>query len=72
MIKKLIDMYENGSITGYQLMMDGLQMLDPDSPDYQVSLEDNVPAPGFQTVTVRDTVPIGAGPRFMRMKVARP
>ncbi len=32
MIKKLIDMYESGSITGYQVMMDCLQMLDPDDP----------------------------------------
>jgi hypothetical protein len=32
MIKRLIEMYENGSITGYQVMMDCLQMLDPDNP----------------------------------------
>ena len=32
MIKRLIEMYESGSITGYQLMMDCLQMLDPDNP----------------------------------------
>lgn len=32
MIKKLIEMYEGGSITGYQVMMDCLQMLDPDEP----------------------------------------
>jgi hypothetical protein len=32
MTRKLIEMYESGSITGYQLMMDCLQMLDPDDP----------------------------------------
>ena len=46
--------------------------IDPDSLVYQVDLKDNVPAPGLQTVTVRDTAPIGASPRFMRMKVTRP
>ena len=33
MTKRLIEMYERGSITGYQAMMDCLQMLDPDNPD---------------------------------------
>lgn len=33
MIRRLIEMYDNGSITGYQLMMDCFQMLDPDNPD---------------------------------------
>jgi hypothetical protein len=33
MIKRLIEIYESGSITGYQIMMDCLQMLDPDNPD---------------------------------------
>jgi hypothetical protein len=33
MIRKLIEMYESGSITGYQLMMDCLKLLDPDNPD---------------------------------------
>jgi len=37
MIKKLIEMYESGSITGYQVMMDCLQMLDPDNPDLVLS-----------------------------------
>jgi hypothetical protein len=37
MIKRLIDMYESGSITGYQVMMDCLQMLDPDNPDLVLS-----------------------------------
>ncbi len=32
MISRLIEMYESGSITGYQVMMDCLQMLDPDNP----------------------------------------
>jgi hypothetical protein len=37
MIKRLIEMYESGSITGYQVMMDCLQMLDPDNPDLVLS-----------------------------------
>jgi hypothetical protein len=37
MIKKLIEMYESGAITGYQAMMDCLQMLDPDNPDLVLS-----------------------------------
>ena len=37
MIRRLIEMYDSGSITGYQLMMDCLQMLDPDNPDVVLS-----------------------------------
>jgi hypothetical protein len=37
MIGKLIEMCESGSITGYQVMMDSLQMLDPDHPDHVLS-----------------------------------
>ena len=37
MVKRLIEMYESGSITGYQVMMDCLRMLDPDSPDLVLS-----------------------------------
>ncbi len=37
MIKRLIEMYESGAMTGYQVMMDGLQMLDPDNPDLVLS-----------------------------------
>ena len=33
MIDKLILMYEKGAITGYQLMMDSYQILDPEDPD---------------------------------------
>ena len=33
MIQRLIEMYESGSITGYQLMMDCLEMLDPSKPE---------------------------------------
>ncbi len=33
MIRGLIEMYESGSITGYQLMMDCLHMLDPNKPE---------------------------------------
>lgn len=37
MIKRLLEMYEAGSITGYQLMIDCLQMIDPDNPDLVLS-----------------------------------
>jgi hypothetical protein len=37
MIGRLIEMYQSGSITGYQLMIDCLQMLDPDNPDLVLS-----------------------------------
>jgi hypothetical protein len=37
MIERLIEMYESGSITGYQVMMDCLQMLDPNNPDLVLS-----------------------------------
>jgi len=37
MIKKLIEMYESGAITGYQVMMDCLQTLDPDNPGLVLS-----------------------------------
>ena len=37
MINRLIEMYESGIITGYQVMMDCLQMLDPDNPDLVLS-----------------------------------
>jgi hypothetical protein len=37
MTKRLIEMHESGSITSYQVMMDCLQMLDPDNPDLVLS-----------------------------------
>jgi hypothetical protein len=37
MIRKLVEMYESGSITGYQLMIDCLHMLDPSNPDLVLS-----------------------------------
>ena len=37
MLKRLIEMYENGSITGYQMIMDCLQKLDPVNPDLVLS-----------------------------------
>jgi hypothetical protein len=33
MVNELIEMYQDGGITGYQVMMDCLQILDPDHPD---------------------------------------
>jgi hypothetical protein len=32
LIKRLAALYEDGSLTGYQVMMDGLRILDPDDP----------------------------------------
>jgi hypothetical protein len=37
MIRRLIEMYDNGCITGYQLMMDCFQLLDPANPDLVLS-----------------------------------
>ncbi|WP_165225421.1 hypothetical protein [Aquisphaera insulae] len=37
MIRRLIEMYENGAITGYQAMMDCLQSLDPANPGLVLS-----------------------------------
>jgi hypothetical protein len=37
MVDQLIEMYQDGAITGYQVMMDCLQMLDPDHPDLVLS-----------------------------------
>jgi hypothetical protein len=36
-VHDLIDMYRRGAITAYQVMMDSLQMLDPDHPDLVLS-----------------------------------
>ncbi len=33
MVDELIEMYQNGAITGYQVTIDCLHMLDPDQPD---------------------------------------
>lgn len=32
-VDELIEMYQNGAITGYQVTIDCLHMLDPDQPD---------------------------------------
>jgi hypothetical protein len=37
MIKELLNMYESGAITGYQVMMACLHMLDPKHPDLTLS-----------------------------------
>jgi hypothetical protein len=37
MVNELIEMYRDGAITGYQVMMDCLHMLDPDHPDLVLS-----------------------------------
>ena len=45
--------------------------IDPANPTYRVSAQDNVPSFGLTTVTVRDLVPMGATPRFMRLRVTK-
>jgi hypothetical protein len=37
MVDELIEMYRKGAITGYQVMMDCLHMLEPDHPDLVLS-----------------------------------
>lgn len=46
--------------------------IDPTDPTYLVSVQNNIPAFGLQTVTVRDVVAAGANPRFMRLRLTRP
>ena len=45
--------------------------INPTDPLYRFSEQDNVPAFGLMTVTVRDVLPKGTAPRFMRLEVAR-
>lgn len=37
MVNELLEMYWDGAITGYQVMIDCLHMLDPDNPDLVLS-----------------------------------
>ena len=46
--------------------------LDPADPTYLVSLQENTPAFGLQTITVRDVAPMGSGPRYMSLRLTRP
>jgi len=46
--------------------------INPADPTYLVGVQDNVPAFGLQTVTVRDLLPMGIDPRFMRLRLTRP
>ena len=45
--------------------------IDPANPTYLINTQDNVPAFGLTTVTVRDIVPIGTDPRYMRLRVTK-
>ena len=45
--------------------------IDPADPTYLVSLQENTPSFGLQTITVRDVVPMNAGPRYMRLRLTR-
>jgi hypothetical protein len=47
--------------------------IDPLSPANQVEVLENTPSAGIQTITVKDTQPVGSSTkRFMRLKVTRP
>lgn len=45
--------------------------IDPTNPANQFSIQADTPAVGLSTITVRDVVPIGSGPRFMRLNIQR-
>lgn len=46
--------------------------IDPLQPENQVSVQQDYPSTGLQTITVRDSVPIGdASRRFMRLRVTK-
>ena len=46
--------------------------IDPADPTYLVGVQNNIPSFGLQTVTVRDVVPAGTDPRFMRLRLTKP
>jgi glucose/arabinose dehydrogenase len=47
------------------------QQIDPLVPQNQVSVLDNTPAYGLQTITVKDVVPAGTTPRYMRLRIVK-
>ena len=47
------------------------QQINPLLPQNQVSLQDNYPSFGLQTITVRDVVPAATTPRFMRLRIVK-
>jgi len=55
----------NGSLSGTWTQ------IDPAGPATLVAVQDNVPALGLKTVTIRDVVPTSAGRRFMRLRVTK-
>ncbi len=46
--------------------------IDPDDLTYRISDLLDVPAKGLETIVVRDVLPAGNGPRFMRLSVESP
>ena len=46
--------------------------IDPADPTYLVGVQEDTPAFGLQTVTVRDVVPASTTPRFMRLNLTKP
>lgn len=47
------------------------QQIDPLLPQNQVSALDDTPSFGLQTITVKDAVPAGTAPRYMRLRVSK-
>jgi hypothetical protein len=47
------------------------QQIDPLLPQNQVSVLDDTPSFGLQTITVKDVVPAGAAPRYMRLRISK-
>lgn len=45
--------------------------IDPANPIYRVGAQESFPSPGLTTVTVRDVVPMGAVPRYLRLRVTK-
>ena len=45
--------------------------IDPANPTYRFSAQENTPSSGLTTVVVRDIVPMGTVPRFMRLRVTK-
>ena len=47
--------------------------INPANATYLISVQDNVPAAGLETITVRDVVPFAANPaRYLRLRLTKP
>ncbi len=66
-IGMMLTVEASGSLEGPWITLDPLQ------PENQVSVEQNVPFPGWQNLTIKDTTPINLNsPRFMRLRATVP